>query len=165
MGQLKNRTGPEVVSTRSRTVLRARSEELAATAIDASLGSHDLSNRHAAARYGICERMVRDYRDGSRAVPLAFVLSLPTDLAADVLRACLGAVARAVSGQAPERSHRQLVAQVGALSAALDHALADGVLTDSERSGLAAQLRSIAERADQAARDLVGRPRTVRQVR
>lgn len=56
----------------------------------------------------------------------------------------------------PARAHLQLVARVGALSAELDAALADGVLTEGERRALASGLRQIASKADQAARDLTG---------
>lgn len=53
-----------------------------------------------------------------------------------------------------DRAHRQIVARVGALSADLDAALADGELTDAERGALASGLRQIAVRCEQAARDL-----------
>lgn len=42
------------------------------------------------------------------------------------------------------------------MTADLDAALADGVLTDDERRALASGLRQLAARADQAARDLTG---------
>ena len=102
----------------------------------------------------LAETYLRDIRDGDRALPLWIVLALPPALAAEVLRACLAEVELLSSGQSPERHHRQLVARVGELSAALDSALADGVLSDRERADLASRLRGIAARAEQAARDL-----------
>lgn len=160
MSCVNHRSGPGISAVRPTTSVRARAEQVASEVLEEVLRSHHeandrgASNLRLATRVGLCERMIRDYRDGSRAVPLWFVLALPPELADEVIRAVRAELRLLSSGVGAESHHRQLVSRVGELSSVLDRALIDGQLDAAERSELALRMRQIAARAEQAARDL-----------
>lgn len=59
--------------------LRSRSEDRAAAAFRAGIVAAGLSQRAAARRLGICERLLRDYLAGARQLPAWAPLALPRD--------------------------------------------------------------------------------------
>lgn len=153
--------GPGIASVRPTTSARARAEELSSLVLERVLLAHHESNDLSASnvrlgeRVGLCERMLRDYRDGSRAVPFWFVLALPHDLALEVLRAAVDELARDGHALEHDAHHRRAGAAYGELCHVLDDALSDGQLSVEERRGLASLWRRIEARAAQAAVDVL----------
>jgi hypothetical protein len=58
---------------------RERCEDRAVAAFKVALEASALSQRAAARRLGICERIVRDYLSGARQIPVWAVAALPID--------------------------------------------------------------------------------------
>lgn len=67
---------------------RGRAEERAARAFRRALESSGLSQRAAARRLGVCERLVRDYLSGARILPAWAALALPHSGQVAFLAAC-----------------------------------------------------------------------------
>lgn len=82
--------GPTVAKVRSS--LRARCEERAAETFRLGLEASGLSQRAFARRLGVCERIVRDYLSGARAVPVWALLALPRQGQIGAVQAQLDAV-------------------------------------------------------------------------
>ncbi|HEU4619517.1 MAG TPA: hypothetical protein VFV10_15880 [Gammaproteobacteria bacterium] len=72
--------------------LRTRSEERAVEIIRLGLEASELSQRGYGRRLTVCERIVRDYLSGARAVPLWALIALPRKGQLAAVRALLEAI-------------------------------------------------------------------------
>lgn len=79
--------------------LRELCDERAKVLFKVAFDASGLSQRQAALRLGVCERMVRDWLSGARVVPIWACLALPRDAHIALIRALLESLPEAANDE------------------------------------------------------------------